>query len=72
MSRRVPYGLIPALFAAGPLLLLFGGRAFAAEAPKPDIVVILTDDLGFSDLGCYGNAFNETPRIDRLAGGPLA
>ena len=34
---------------------------------KPNVVFILTDDLGYTDLGCYGNPFNETPHIDSLA-----
>ncbi|MGL4630867.1 MAG: sulfatase [Leadbetterella sp.] len=34
---------------------------------KPNIVFILADDLGQEDLGCYGNPFNETPNIDKLA-----
>ena len=33
----------------------------------PNVVFILADDLGWSDLGCYGNTFHETPQIDRLA-----
>lgn len=37
------------------------------EAKKPNVVFILADDLGWSDLGCYGGQFYETPRIDRLA-----
>lgn len=36
-------------------------------ASPPNVVIILADDLGYADLGCYGNRFNETPRIDRLA-----
>ncbi len=34
---------------------------------KPNIVFVLTDDLGWSDLACYGSKFYETPNIDRLA-----
>jgi arylsulfatase A-like enzyme len=35
----------------------------------PNIVFILVDDLGWTDLGCYGSSFYETPNIDRLAAG---
>ncbi|GAA4395287.1 sulfatase [Nibrella viscosa] len=34
---------------------------------RPNVVFILTDDMGWRDLGCYGNSFNETPQIDKLA-----
>lgn len=36
---------------------------------RPNIVFILADDLGWSELGCYGNGFNETPNLDSLARG---
>lgn len=36
-------------------------------AQRPNIIFILADDLGWSELGCYGNTFNETPHIDALA-----
>ena len=44
-------------------------RAADATPPpaKPNIIFILTDDLGWTDLGCFGSAFYETPHIDRLA-----
>jgi arylsulfatase len=38
----------------------------ARPAPKPNIIVILSDDMGYSDIGCYGGEI-ETPNLDRLA-----
>jgi arylsulfatase A len=37
------------------------------SAEKPNIIFILADDLGWAELGCYGNKFNETPNLDKLA-----
>jgi arylsulfatase A len=37
------------------------------SSKRPNIVFFLVDDLGYGDLGCYGNTFCETPNIDRLA-----
>lgn len=37
------------------------------EPRRPNVVFILADDLGWSELGCYGNTFHETPHLDRLA-----
>jgi len=48
-------------------LVLAAGCACGAELPRPNIVVILLDDLGYGDLGCQGAADLQTPRIDSLA-----
>jgi arylsulfatase A len=45
------------------LALFFANVAIA----KPNVVFFLVDDLGWSDVGCYGSTFHETPSIDRLA-----
>src|SRR4028119_1230978 len=39
-------------------------------AAKPNFIVVLVDDLGFSDIGCYGSEIN-TPNLDKLAQGGL-
>lgn len=52
-----------ALFAASLLLLVPG----AAVAERPNIVLIMADDLGWSDVGFNGSEFHETPHLDRLA-----
>ncbi len=58
---------LPALL--GPVLLgTVVGAALSGEiAGRPNIVFILADDLGYTDLGCYGSQFYETPHIDRMA-----
>ena len=48
---------------------LLAGSARAADAP-PNFVVILADDLGYSDIGCYGSEI-QTPHLDALAAGGL-
>ena len=49
------------------LLLGFACTTPETEDPKPNIIYILTDDLGYGDLSCYGQHMFDTPNIDRLA-----
>jgi arylsulfatase A-like enzyme len=48
-------------------LLLAGPSLLRAAAPRMNFIVILADDLGYGDLGCYGSKTNRTPHLDRLA-----
>ncbi|MGB1260858.1 MAG: sulfatase [Akkermansiaceae bacterium] len=45
--------------------VLFSVNSLAAE--KPNVIVFFIDDLGWTDLGCYGSKFYETPNLDKLA-----
>src|SRR5690554_2343940 len=47
----------------GPVLL----ASCKAEKQAPNVIFILADDLGYAELGSYGNSFNETPHLDELA-----
>src|SRR5690348_986028 len=67
----------PKLWSVIALWLLAVGAAQGAEEAKspppsgakhPNVLVILADDLGFSDIGCYGGEI-KTPNLDRLAAG---
>ena len=42
----------------------------AEAAPRPNIIVIMSDDMGYSDIGCYGSEIS-TPNLDKLAGNGL-
>ena len=57
--RAVVYGFFAVCF------LPFAG--FGQKSSKPNIIFLLTDDMGYGDVGCYGGEFVPTPNIDRLA-----
>lgn len=61
-------GALSPVAGAGPAEAVTGTTTAARPATdRPNVIVVSIDDLGWDDLGCYGNRFNETPHIDRLA-----
>lgn len=61
---------MPALALATTFNAVWGKEA-SNNAPKPNIIYIMADDLGYGELGCYGQKKIETPNIDRLAANGL-
>jgi arylsulfatase A-like enzyme len=49
------------------LFLAVAVGAAAAVAAPPNVIFILADDLGYTDLACYGSKYYETPNLDKLA-----
>jgi arylsulfatase A-like enzyme len=53
------------------LAAAFGALALPCPAaeppPKPNVVIVYIDDMGYGDLACYGNPINKTPNCDRMA-----
>lgn len=69
MSVRPLLTSLPLAFFAASIAV--GSIAMASEpSDQPNIVLIVADDLGYSDLGCYGGEI-DTPNLDRLAEGGL-
>ena len=63
---------VGSLFTLFPFAIVGSAREAAAQgraAPRrPNVLLIVVDDLGYGDLGCYGSKEIRTPSIDRLAG----
>lgn len=62
--------LLACLFISQTLLFGADGDVKPQEGThvlRPNVIVILADDLGWADLSCYGSTFHETPNLDRLA-----
>lgn len=57
---------MPHRFLFVAILALIAGPLAAAN-PRPNLVIIFADDLGYGDLGCYGHPTIRTPHLDRMA-----
>ncbi|MBI1390137.1 MAG: sulfatase-like hydrolase/transferase [bacterium] len=68
INRRqfVKEGTLSALSAAAGFSIL-RSRAAHAQNKKPNIIYIMADDLGYGNLGCYGQSIIQTPNLDRMA-----
>lgn len=64
MNRRA---VLAALWALGLVSTCYGSAERTSAGPPPNIVYILADDLGYAELGCYGQEKIKTPNLDRLA-----
>ncbi len=66
--HRVPLFSIRSTWILTLCLVAFITASTAVEAAKqPNIIFILADDLGYGDLGCYGQELIKTPNLDRMA-----
>jgi arylsulfatase A-like enzyme len=59
--------MIPIRWLVSVVLVGLAVAAAGAAEPRPNVIVVLVDDLGWKDLTCQGSDLHETPHIDRLA-----
>ncbi|MDQ3623586.1 MAG: sulfatase [Verrucomicrobiota bacterium] len=65
--RTLSLAAVLLLASAAPTLTSAAPAPTAATPAKPNIVFIMADDLGYTDVACFGSKYYETPNLDRLA-----
>jgi arylsulfatase A-like enzyme len=66
--RPIPSLAFARCTIAATIMMLLGCHRLSAEEPRPpNVVIVLADDLGWADPGCYGSKFHRMPNVDRLA-----
>lgn len=66
-SKYSPNRCLPIIGFVVAMSLIGSSRSTAVEVTQPHVLIIMTDDMGWMDLHCQGNAVLRTPEIDRLA-----
>lgn len=67
MSNYVSRLSLSTLAKVAICALVANSQAIAQERQRPNIIVFVVDDMGYSDVGCFGSDYYETPHIDQLA-----
>ena len=67
MNTARRFRLFGPILLCVPLIFVTAGKCSLATAPRPNVVLVMTDDQGYGDFGATGNTVFRTPNIDKLA-----